>query len=168
LLVAAVVALIVVGTSFPAAALLSQHRQVASATAQLNQLRHQNLLLTEQQQQLNSKTEIGRLAREEYQLVSPGQSLYSVLPSNAASTSSTATQDTGSLPVVSPADAPDMSPDPGLPQVGSTGSSGTKTVEGGSGTGSTANTSSTGGADSSGGHAGGYWARVASTLEFWK
>ena len=170
-MVAASVALIVVGTSFPAAALLSQHGQLASATAQLHLLHHQNQLLTEQQRQLTSKTEIGRLARQDYQLVSPGQSLYRVLPANAASTSSTPTQDPGNRSVVPPADAPDMSPDPGLPHGASAGGSGATTASSGAGTGSAGKTSSGssgGGAAVDGGQTGGFWARVTNSLEFWK
>jgi hypothetical protein len=132
----------------------------------LQKLQHQNQLLSEQQQQLNSKAEIQRLARQDYQLVLTGQTLFNVLPptGNAATAvgSSTVSSpgDPGSQPLVSPADAPNMTPDPGLPQGGTLGSTGTSS----SGT-SLAN-SSTG--LSSTASPGSFWHRVTTTLEFWK
>jgi cell division protein FtsB len=155
--VAAVIALTIVATSFPLSALLTQHRQLAAAASQLAQVRHQNTLLAEQEQQLNAKTEIQRLARQDYQLVLPGQSLYNVLP--AAGQPATATTgvptlgDPANQPLVSPANAPNMSPDPGLP---------TTTVAGSQ----TSSTVPVTHATTSGG--GGFLHRVTSTLEFWK
>ncbi len=77
---AAVFALAVLATSFPFTDLLHQHQQLSAEAAQLSQLRHQNQLLPEQQKQLNTSAEIERLARQNYQLVSPGQTLYDILP----------------------------------------------------------------------------------------
>jgi hypothetical protein len=106
--------------------------------------------------QLNSKTEIDRLARQDYQLVSPGQTLYDVLPpSHAGSTllpGGTRSGDPGTQPLVSPDNAPDMSPDPGLPQAPSAASS----------SGATRSAVVAPTAPST------FWGRVSTTLEFWK
>jgi len=164
LAVAFIIAATIVGTSFPASALLAQHHQLSAADAALARVQHQNALLAQQEQQLNNKTEIQRLARQEYQLVLPGQSLFNVLPADGQP--ATTARGTGSLgdpgaqPLVSPANAPDMTPDPGNPSTGTTlGSS--------SGTASTTTTlpASSSTTDSGGG---GFWHRVSSTLEFWR
>ena len=68
---------------------LSQHRQLSAAAAQLHQIQSANRALSEQDQQLNSTTEIDRLARQDYQLVSPNQTLYNVLPPSGRTASTT-------------------------------------------------------------------------------
>jgi cell division protein FtsB len=179
---AAVIALVILGTSFPLSALLSQHSQLSSTSAQLQKVQSENDLLAEQQRQLNSTTDVDRLARQDYQMVMPGQTLYDVLPPSglAAATAGQATRgDPGSQPLVSPADAPDMTPDPNLPSASP--SSGGSTTPGDSGTAG----SSSGGAaapagvdplhgDSGSSGSGAtsapssFWSRVTNTLEFWK
>jgi type II secretory pathway pseudopilin PulG len=165
-----VIALVILGTSFPAAGLLRQHQQLASTSAQLQKLQHQNQLLAQQKQQLTSKTEIQRFARQYYQLVLPGATLFNVLPPTghtATAVGSARTGDPGSQPLVSPADAPNMSPDPGLPQGGSSSTGGSSSG------GTSGSTSATPPAGSSGGttggaSSGGFWHRVTTTLEFWR
>ncbi len=156
-------------TNFPLPTLLSQHHQLSAEAAQLRQVQSSNRALSEQDQQLNSTTEIDRLAREDYQLVLPDQTLYNVLPPSGKTTSTTpggsTSGDPGDQPLVPPADAPDMSPDPGLPRTPSaSGSTGVK-----------AGTADASGADdpSSTGTSGtsspsSFWSRVANTLEFWR
>jgi hypothetical protein len=165
-----VIALVIVGTSFPAAALLHQRQQLASSSAQLQNLQNQNQLLAEQQQQLNSKAEIQRFARQYYQLVLPGATLFNVLPlagHTATAVGTAPTGDPGSQPLVSPANAPNMSPDPGLPQGGTpaTGGSSSGGVSGSTPGPAPAGSSSGTSASAS---PGGFWHRVASTLEFWR
>lgn len=165
--VAGVFALAVLATSFPLAGLLSQHHQLSAAAAQLQQVQRDNRSLTEQQRALNSNAAIAQLARGDYQMVSPGQTLYDVLPPTSKSGTSTpgsATNgDPGNQPLVAPANAPDLSPQPGLPQpipasAASAGASATKGGSSGSGSGGAgaASTPST------------FWGRVTDTLEFWK
>jgi type II secretory pathway pseudopilin PulG len=162
--------LVILGTSFPAAALLKQHQQLASSSAQLQKLQHQNQLLSEQQQQLNSKAEIQRLARQDYQLVLTGQTLFNVLPPTGHTTPAVGTStvsspgDPGSQPLVSPADAPNMTPDPGLPQGGTAGTTGASSS--GSNPANSSTGSSTG--SSTAASPGGFWHRVTTTLEFWR
>ncbi len=153
---AAVVALAILVTSFPLTVLYGQHRQLSAAAAQLSQLTHQNALLAEQQQQLDSNAEVKRLAQQNYQLVEPGRSLFVILPPAGTATTTAGAPTTGDpadQPLVSPADAPNMSPDPGLPQT-SVASTGT--------------TSGTAAAPATAHHPAGFWSRVTSTLEFWK
>lgn len=155
---AAVFALVVIATSFPFTDLLHQHQQLSAEVAQLSELRHQNALLSEQQSQLNSSTEIERLARQNYQLVAPGQTLYDILPpsgrTSAALVGEPSVGDPADQPLVAPADAPNMTPDPGLPQTQPAGRPTTGT--------STAAASTPPRTTSS------FWGRVVSTLEFWK
>ena len=119
---AAAFALVVLATNFPLTTLLSQHHQLSAEAAQLHQIQSSNRTLSEQNQQLNSTAEIDRLARQDYQLELPNQTLYNVLPPSGKTTSTTpggpTSGDPGDQPLVDPADAPDMSPDPGLPKAG--------------------------------------------------
>jgi len=153
----AAAAAVVLVTSFPLSVLLGQHRQLSAAASQLSSIRHQNNLLAEQRQQLNSDAEVKRLARQNYQLVEPGQALYLILPPAGRSTSSTpgatSAGDPANQPLVAPAQAPNMSPDPGLP---------TTSVP--------ASTSAVGPASTTAAAkpSGGFWSRVGSTLQFWK
>ena len=184
---AAVIALVILGTSFPLSALFSQHGQLSSTSAQLQKVQSENGLLAEQQHQLNSTTDVDRLARQDYQMVMPGQTLYDVLPPSglAAATAGQATPgDPGSQPLVSPTNAPDMTPDPNLPSTsasseGSTTPGASGNAGGGSDAGSgsavsaqTGVASQSRGSGSSGSEApsapSSYWSRVTNTLEFWK
>jgi hypothetical protein len=70
---------------FPVGALLNQRSALAAANSQLHQLRAQDTALGQERKNLNSSSEISRLAREQYQLVSPGQQAYQVLPPAGAS-----------------------------------------------------------------------------------
>lgn len=153
----AAAAVVVLVTSFPLSVLLDQHRQLSAEAVQLSSIQHQNRLLAEQRLQLNSNAEVKRLARQNYQLVEPGQSLYLILPPAGQSTSSTPgaslAGDPANQPLVAPSQAPNMSPDPGLPASTAPASSGTG---GQSPTMAVAKPS------------GGFWSRVGSTLQFWK
>jgi len=155
--IAALAALVILATSFPLTVLYSQHRQLSAAAAQLSQLTHGNALLAEQQQQLNSNAEVMRLAQQNYQLVQPGRSLFVILPpagTVATAPGAPAAGDPADQPLVSPSQAPNMTPDPGLPQ--------TPTVPSGA--------SASGGATApvTTHPAAGFWSRVAGSLEFWK
>jgi hypothetical protein len=162
----------VLATNFPLTTLLSQHHQLSAEAAQLHQVESSNRTLSEQNQQLNSTAEIDRLARQDYQLELPNETLFNVLPPSGKSTSTTpggpTSGDPGDQPLVEPAKAPDMSPYPGLPRspstAASTGSRTGTSDAGGSGVG---NSSSTGGSGEASSPSS-FWSRVANTLEFWK
>lgn len=167
LVVSAAFAAVVLGTSFPASGLLSDHRQLASADAAMHRLKAENSALAQEKQQLNSKAEIHSLARQDYQLVDPGQTAYNVLPPTSQSTkngSSGVTGDPGSQPVVAPANAAGMSPDPDVPTTSTTSppASGAQ-APASSGSGS-ATTPTTKPSDTSGG----FWSRTLHSLEFWR
>jgi len=156
--VAGLFAVLVLVAGFPLSSLWTQHHQLSSEAAQLSRLTQENHRLSQQQQALNSKTEINRLARQDYQMVRPGQTLYDVLPGNG-SAAAASTGDPADQPLVSPSDAPDMSPDPGLPQTPTAPAS---TVGSGSSPASASGHAAGAGASSS------FWGRVANTLEFWQ
>jgi cell division protein FtsB len=76
----AALSVIILGAWFPANALYHQHASLASANAALNQLHRQDAALAQEGKNLNNSSEIARIAREQYQLVSPGQQAIEVLP----------------------------------------------------------------------------------------
>jgi cell division protein FtsB len=170
LALAAVFSFTILLTSFPASALLAQHRQLSAATDQLHGLQSENRALAEQEQQLNSNAAINRLARQDYQLILPGQTLYDVLPPSGKSATATpggpVSGDPGNQPLVAPADAPDMSPDPGLSQP-TTSKPGTTASGSGAAKSGTAGSVATGSAATAPTRPG-FMSRVTNTLEFWK
>jgi hypothetical protein len=101
-------------------------------------------------------------------MVSPGQTLYVVLPPGGKPGTTTAggptVGDPGTQPLVAPANAPDMSPDPGLSQPASAGGSGSSARAGGSGARAGGGTPGTAGAQGTTS----FWGRVTNSLEFWK
>jgi cell division protein FtsB len=189
---AAAFALVVLVTNFPLTTLLSQHHELSAASAQLQQTQKANRLLADQDRQLNSTAAIDRLARQDYQMLGPGQTLYDVLPASSSTTSTTSTASTGSTgsttstapggpisgdpgdqPLVEPSKAPDMSPDPGLAQSTLSAGSPSAPSSAQSGATDTGGGKISNGSDSAAGSAAasgrsGFWSRVAGTLEFWK
>jgi hypothetical protein len=97
-------AVIVVGW-FPAKALWHQQAQIDTTTAQIRALQNQEQSLKQESKTIDSKAAAIELAREQYQLVSPGQSLIQVLPENSAGQVSAASSDPGFQPLVAPSDA---------------------------------------------------------------
>jgi cell division protein FtsB len=81
----ALLSLVILGAWFPANALYHQHSNLASAEAQLNVLHEQDAALAQEQKNLSDSSEISRIAREQYQLVSPGQQSFEVLPKTGSS-----------------------------------------------------------------------------------
>ncbi len=165
--VAAVFAVAVLATSFPLSGLLSQHNKLAAAGAQLAQVQRENRALTEQQHALDSNVAVNQQARRDYQMVSPGQTLYDVLPPSSktgtTAPGSPTNGDPGDQPLVAPANAPDLSPQPGLPQpipASAAGSSAVTAVQ--HGTSASSSSTAVPPAPST------FWGRVTDTLEFWK
>ena len=81
----ALLSLVILGAWFPANAIYHQHSSLASAEAQLNVLHQQDAALAQERKNLNDASEISRIAREQYQLVSPGQQAFEVLPKTGSS-----------------------------------------------------------------------------------
>ncbi len=77
---------------FPFSSLLSQHRHLSAANAKLASISAQDQALGHQQSILSAQSDIERLAREQYQLVEPGQRLVQVLPPSGTPSQSGAGQ----------------------------------------------------------------------------
>ena len=68
---------------FPTRTYLAQRRDRAAAEAQLQLLSRQNRSLEQRARLLHTDAEIERLAREQYNLVRPGEEAYAILPAPA-------------------------------------------------------------------------------------
>jgi cell division protein FtsB len=160
LAVAAVVSVAIVAAWFPASDLYHQHEQLAASTAQLTELRQQDKALDQEGKSLTSPAEIARIARQEYDLVKPGQQAYEVLPpSDGSGSNAPDAGDPGLSGPVTPSgesELPDGA-DHGSSVAGATGATGT--TGGGSAkdpaTKSETTSSSVG-------------SRILQTLEFWR
>jgi len=115
-----VVSAVILATGLPVAALVSQRHQLSTQSAVLASLRQKNQALADEHRLLSSNAEVERLAREDYQLVAPGQTLYEVLPpagttAGASRAGTASTGDPGLQPPVAPADAAALVPGAGSP-----------------------------------------------------
>ena len=96
---------------FPASSLLHQRSDLAGTSGQLAALHKQDAALAQEKKNLSDAGEIGRIAREQYQLVDPGQQAYEVLPpSGAAAAGTTYAGDPGSTGPATPSAAPELPP----------------------------------------------------------
>ena len=77
---------------FPLSPLLSQRSELSASAAQLSQLKAQDTALQHEQSTLSASGDIARMAREQYQLVQPGQRLVQVLPPSGTPTQAGAGQ----------------------------------------------------------------------------
>ncbi len=108
---AVVAAAVVLFAWFPASSLLNQRSDLADSEAQLAALHKQDAALAQEKKNLSDAGEIGRIAREQYQLVSPGQQAYEVLPpSGAAAAGTPYAGDPGSDGPVAPSATPELPP----------------------------------------------------------
>jgi cell division protein FtsB len=108
---ALVVSAIVLFAWFPASSLLSQRSNLTGAEAELGALHKQDAALAQEKKNLSDAGEIGRIAREQYQLVSPGQQAYQVLPpSSATSVGAPYAGDPGPDGPVTPSATPELPP----------------------------------------------------------
>lgn len=69
---------------FPTRTFLAQRASITDAKTQLRILDQQNEALADRADRLRSDEEIERLAREQYNLVRPGEEAYAVLPAPGA------------------------------------------------------------------------------------
>jgi cell division protein FtsB len=96
---------------FPASSLLSAHSDLKATRAQLASLHAQDAALAQEQKNLTNSNEIERIAREQYQLVSPGQQAYEVLPPAGSASAGTAyAGDPGSDGPAAPSAASELPP----------------------------------------------------------
>jgi cell division protein FtsB len=152
-----VLSAVILAAWFPASALYHQRANLASASAQLAQLHSQDASLTQERHNLNDAAEVGRIARQQYQLVSPGQRAYAVLPpSGTAPANAPYAGDPGNSAPVAPSGASELPPG-----TVTTTTQPATTVHG------TASGHATASPTSTSTPAQGTWARMVHALEFW-
>ena len=149
-------AAVLLATSMPVSALLTQHRQLAGTAAALASAQSADTSLAAEAKALADAGTVDRLARTDYGLVPSGQKAYVILP--PAGSSSAEVAGSGHVPL----DGPPVEPGSAQSQqlLGLGGSSSVPSSSG-----------SQRSRTASGGHRaapGGFWARVARTLEFWR
>jgi cell division protein FtsB len=142
---------LVLMTSMPVSALLTQHHQLAATSAALAQAQDADRSLAAEAKALADGSTVGRLARTDYGLVPSGQKAYVILP--PAGSSSAEVAGSGHVPLEGPPVEPGSSQSQQLLGLGGSASPAPASRP----------TSS-----SSHGAAGGFWSRVARTLEFWR
>jgi len=108
---ATVLSAVILAAWFPASALYHQRASLAGTNGQLLQLRSEDAALNQERQNLSDAAEIGRIARQQYQLVSPGQKAYAVLPpSGVAPANAPYAGDPGNNAPVAPTAASELPP----------------------------------------------------------
>ncbi|MHB8439399.1 MAG: FtsB family cell division protein [Acidimicrobiales bacterium] len=156
--VAGLLAVLIVVTGMPISALLTQHREVSQAAAQLTQLQQTGRALQDEARTLSDPAKVDGLARTEYGLAPPGQKVYVILP--PAGSSASTVSGSGHIPL----DGPPVEP-------GSAQSRQLLGVQGSLGDQNGSRVPSTSAGRGSGRRArasgGGFWERVAHALEFW-
>lgn len=155
---AVVVSAIVLFAWFPAGSLLSQRSSLHGAESELSTLHAQDSALAQEKKNLSDTSEIGRIAREQDQLVNPGQQPYEVLPpSGAAAAGTPYAGDPGLDGPVTPSATAELPPG-GVTTTTAPATTATTLPA------SKAGTKSDSGATSSGG----FVSRVVQSLEFWR
>jgi cell division protein FtsB len=76
---------------FPTRSYLAQKRQVGRAAHAVEVLAAQNAVLERQAKQLTTRSEIERLAREQFNMVMPGEQAYNVVVTPSGSDDTTTT-----------------------------------------------------------------------------
>ena len=107
---AVVTAVVMLVGWFPASAIWHQQSELNATTAQINAIKSQQRALTLQAKSIDSKSAAILLAREQYQLVAPGQSLIQVLPGTGPGNVDQSTGDPGLQPLVSPSSVSSLVP----------------------------------------------------------
>jgi cell division protein FtsB len=96
---------------FPARSLLNQRSDLTAMSSQLAALHKQDAALGQEKKNLSDSGEIGRIAREQYQFVDPGQRAFEVLPpSGAAAAGTPYAGDPGSTGPATPSATPELPP----------------------------------------------------------
>jgi cell division protein FtsB len=108
----ALLAILVLVAWFPGGPLLQQHAALAATDSAFGTLQREDAALASEQKNLNSPSEIERIARQQYDLVLPGQAAFQVLPPNGAATDADAPYpgDPGLAAPVTPSGAPELPP----------------------------------------------------------
>jgi hypothetical protein len=152
-----VLSAIILGAWFPANALYHQHASLASASAQLNALHQQDTALAQEGKNLSSSAEIARIAREQDQLVTPGQQAFEVLPpTGSAKVSAPYAGDPALTAPVAPSSASELPPGSETATTQTVTTTPPTTTSGGSAKAHHSTASS------------GMLGRIVSSLEFWR
>ena len=93
-------AVAIVAVAFPFQTLWRQQQALDAAAAQITQLHRQSSVLTAQAKSVATESAAIAMAREDYQLVMPGQRLIQVLPGDSSGAVSASSVDPGSQPLV--------------------------------------------------------------------
>jgi cell division protein FtsB len=157
---AIVASAIVMFAWFPAGSLLSQRSSLHGTEVELNALHAQDAALAQENKNLSDSGEIGRIAREQYQLVSPGQQAYEVLPPSGATAGGTPyAGDPGSVGPVTPSATPELPPG-GVTTTTTTEPGSTPATSNAHPNAKTSTTTTT--------PSGGFASRLVRSLEFWR
>ncbi|MFZ1062979.1 MAG: hypothetical protein WAN30_05850 [Acidimicrobiales bacterium] len=100
-----VTAAVILAVWFPLTTLWHQQGVIDATSAQIASINRQSQDLKDQARSVSSKAAEEMLARSQYQLVSPGQSLIQVLPGDGSGYVSQSTGDPGLQPLVAPLSA---------------------------------------------------------------
>ncbi len=87
---------------FPFSSLWHQQAQIDTTAAQIKAIQREEASLKSEAKTVDTKAAATALAREQYQLVNPGQSLIQVLPGDASGQVSASSADPGLQPLVAP------------------------------------------------------------------
>lgn len=93
-------AIAIVSVAFPFQTLWRQQSALDAAANQLAQLHRQSVALSQQAKAVSTESAAIALARQDYQLVMPGQSLIQVLPGNGSGYVAQNATDPGAQPLV--------------------------------------------------------------------
>ena len=97
---------------FPLSTWMHQQAQINATAAQIIAIKQQEQALKVEAKSISTKSAATLLARQQYQLVAPGQSLIQVLPGVQPGNVSASSGDPGLQPLVSPSSAPSIVVDP--------------------------------------------------------
>jgi hypothetical protein len=90
---------------FPLSTWMHQQAQINATATQIIAIKQQEQALRLEAKSISTKSAATLLARQQYQLVAPGQSLIQVLPGNEGGNVSASSGDPGLQPLVSPTSA---------------------------------------------------------------
>jgi hypothetical protein len=95
-------AVLMIAGWFPFSSLWHQQAQIDAAAAQIKAIQREEASLKSEAKTVDTKAAATALAREQYQLVNPGQSLIQVLPGDSSGQVSASSADPGLQPLVAP------------------------------------------------------------------
>lgn len=158
---AAAFAVVVLVTSLPVGAFLTQRHELAATSRQVAELRDENAALNRQAAYLTQPSTVRNLARSDFGFVEPGQKAYEVLPTSGSAPGAAALS--GHVPLGGAPVVPGSARSDALLGAGSAGPAPSRAT-GPPGSGGRAAGNGSGSGESSPGFLG----RMLHTLEFWR